>query len=228
MIITALLLGFAGSFHCVGMCSPLAMAVSNLTSTAILNRLVYNAGRILMYGMLGAAMATLGIVLPLGDFQNLVSILLGLVLILVALSGVGNFSVPVITRAMAGFSSKLKLLFSKFLQRRQRSSVFMLGALNGLLPCGLTFVALTFCLALEGPMSGFNFMLLFGAGTLPAMLGAPLLFQHLTKRFHWSFSRVTAVTLVVAGCLLIARVMLIHIPHVMSTKDDLVDVIMCK
>jgi sulfite exporter TauE/SafE len=47
-----------------------------------------------------------------------------------------------------------------------------MGMLNGFLPCGMTLIALSYCLILAGPIDGFNFMLLFGVGTLPVMLGS--------------------------------------------------------
>jgi sulfite exporter TauE/SafE len=53
MVLTALIMGLTGSLHCVGMCSPLAMAVGNMNTRAFLNRVTYNAGRIVTYGVLG-------------------------------------------------------------------------------------------------------------------------------------------------------------------------------
>ena len=76
MVLTALIMGLTGSLHCVGMCSPLAMAVGNMNTRAFLNRVIYNAGRIVTYGVLGLGIAGVGLALPISKFQNLVSILL--------------------------------------------------------------------------------------------------------------------------------------------------------
>ena len=102
----------------------------------------------------------------------------------------------------------------------------MLGVLNGILPCGLTLVALTWCLTLRGPGDGFNFMFLFGAGTLPVMLGVTGVFPVLVKKINWSIHRLTTAMLILSGCLLIARVFLVHIPH--APSGGIVDIIMCK
>ena len=83
MFYTALIIGFMGSLHCVGMCSPLAMAVANLSPRTMISRLLYNSGRILTYSILGATVASVGFALPLTHYQNVMS----LVLVCTAISG---------------------------------------------------------------------------------------------------------------------------------------------
>src|SRR5688572_6998809 len=157
MIWTALIIGFAGSLHCLGMCSPLAMAVTNLSPSIILNRLLYNLGRIITYGIMGAAIATIGMGFPLIKYQNLLSIVLGASLLVIGLTGVSAVRIPLVSKGLGGFSMFLKETFSKFLQRRSYGATFLLGSLNGVLPCGLSFLALTYCLTLAGPADGFIF-----------------------------------------------------------------------
>ena len=227
MFITALVMGFAGSFHCIGMCSPLAMAVSNLSSHATLNRVIYNSGRILTYGILGAIVGTVGGVLPFSEFQNLLSIVLGISLLLIGVLGVTNITVPGLTSILQRVTSKLKLLFSKFLQRKNYLSTFILGSLNGILPCGLTFLALAFCLSLNGPVDSFNYMLVFGLGTLPAMLGLTTVIMSLVRRFKIRLQKVTTAMLILSGCVLIARVFLLH-QHHLPEGYGVVDIILCR
>lgn len=210
MIITALVMGFAGSLHCVGMCSPLAMMVSNLNPAATRNRFIYNLGRILTYGLLGAIVGSAGWVLPLSGLQNILSLILGICLLFFAVLGVTNIHIPILTVAIQKLTGLLKAAFGKFLQQKNYISVFILGTLNGLLPCGLTFLALTYCLTLGSVGNGFYFMLLFGIGTLPVMLGLTTIFQYMVKRFNLSFRKVTTTMLFFSGCLLIARVFFVH------------------
>src|SRR5687768_1776813 len=99
MLWTAFILGFAGSLHCMGMCSPLAMSVTSLSVNVILSRFVYNMGRIITYGILGGVVASAGLGFPLTKYQNLLSILLGLSLLVVGLAGVSMFRVPFVTNA---------------------------------------------------------------------------------------------------------------------------------
>lgn len=230
MIITALVMGFAGSLHCVGMCSPLAMTVSNLSPAATLNRLIYNLGRILTYGLLGAVIGSAGWALPLSGFQNILSLILGISLLIVAVLGVTSVHVPVLTSAIQKLTALLKSAFGKFLQRKNYISIFILGSLNGLLPCGLTFLALTYCLTLGSVSNSFYFMVLFGAGTLPVMLGLTTIFQYLVKRFSLNFRKVTTAMLFFSGCLLIARVFMVHDheSHHVPAEETATEITICR
>lgn len=227
MIITALIMGLAGSLHCLGMCSPLVMAVTNMSSAVMMNRLIYNLGRILTYGVLGAIVGTAGWSLPFLYMQNLLSVVLGITLVVFSVIGIGDLRVPILTPFLQKLSATLKMLFGRFIQKKSPSSVFVLGSLNGILPCGLTFLALAVCLTLDGPLSSFNFMLLFGVGTLPVMLGLTSVFGKLVKKFDVSIRKVTTTMLFISGCLLIARVFLFH-QHEISADHGLVDIILCR
>lgn len=210
----AITLGFAGSLHCVGMCSPLAMAASRMHGHALVNRALYNAGRMLTYSVFGAAVSGAGNMLfSFSGFQSSLSVMLGVVLLIVAIAGVGNVRIPIITVLLQRLSSLLKSAFSAFLAKKSYASTLALGALNGLLPCGLTFLALTYCLTLTSPWEGFTFMLVFGAGTLPAMLGLSYLLNLAVQKFHLSIRKMTTVLLIVSGTLLIARVFMGHGHH---------------
>ena len=206
MLLTAFILGIAGSFHCAGMCSPLAFAVTNIKKTVWANRLIYNAGRILTYGILGTVVSTIGVALPFEKFQAGLSIGMGVILILIGLVGTGRIKIPYLHQPVNRFTFFLKNKFSFLIQKKNTGSLILLGALNGLLPCGLTFIALTSCLILPDAWDGFYFMVIFGAGTLPVMLGFLSLVQFLIARFKISFQRVNTIMLIAAGGLLIARV----------------------
>lgn len=225
MWLTALVLGFAGSLHCLGMCSPLVMAVTAARPAALLNRTIYNAGRVLMYACMGAVVASAGMILPLHRFQNTLSIALGIALLIIGIGGLRNLSIPGITSLVRRLSIFVKARFARHLKQKTRGAIFTLGVLNGMLPCGLSLIALTWCLTLRGPADGFNFMLLFGVGTLPAMLGLTGILPALAKRFQWSIHRLTASMLIISGCLLIARALIMHVPH--EHSGDLMDIILC-
>lgn len=225
---TALVIGFAGSFHCLGMCSPLAMAVTGMRPSALLNRSLYNAGRIATYALMGALVSGAGNVLPLHKFQSLVSIGLGIALLVIGFGGIRNIHVPGLTRFMQRISALLKELFARQLTSKTRGAIVILGALNGLLPCGLTLIALTWCLTLKGPLDGFNFMLLFGAGTLPVMLGITGVLFTVLRKLNWNLQTMTTGMLILSGCVLIARVFIIHLPHATSIQEGFADIILCR
>ena len=226
MVLTALIMGLTGSLHCVGMCSPLAMAVGNMSPRAFLNRVIYNAGRIVTYGLLGLAIAGVGLAFPVSKFQNLVSILLGIILLLAG-TGSMKVNIPILSGAIGKLTFTLKKIFTRFLNRKHFGSVFLLGTLNGILPCGLVWIALTYSFTLQSAMEGLSFMILFGIGTLPVMLGFTSVITQLLKRFNFNFQRITSAMLILSGILLIARVFIIHLPHQHSLQQDVVDIVLC-
>ncbi|NJM25782.1 MAG: sulfite exporter TauE/SafE family protein [Bacteroidia bacterium] len=109
---------------------------------------------------------------------------------------------------------RLKVLFGRLLARHRRTSLIFIGMINGLLPCGLSFLALSYTITLVGALDGFNFMLLFGAGTLPALLGFGSIIKGaagwLSTRLSLPVLRVQTIALIALGCFLMLRVWLGH------------------
>jgi len=222
MLWTAFVVGIAGSLHCAGMCSPLAMAVTRLSNPALKNRLLYNLGRVVTYGMLGAVVSAVGFFLPLAEFQLPLSLVLGVVLIVGAVSGISVFRMSFLEKAFSKISLRLKNVFSNVLKRRTPFTILFLGAINGLLPCGLTFLALTFCITLTTPLQGFVFMVVFGMGTLPAMLGLPALMGFISMKSNWNTRYISAGLMALSGVLLIVRVLMIHVPEAQDIHPEIV------
>jgi sulfite exporter TauE/SafE len=228
MFWTALLLGFAGSFHCMGMCSPLVIAVTNLSTRVLISRMIYNAGRIVTYGIFGSIIASAGWMFPTIKYQNLVSIVLGFALLSIGVAGVSIIKIPFITSLLGKFSLFLKTMFSKFLQRKSYVSTFALGSLNGVLPCGLSFLALTYCVTLPSPTDGFLFMIAFGVGTLPVMLGFTSALTWIVTRLNLQIKSMTASMLIFSGLLLIGRIFFIHLRHAENIPQGVVDIVLCR
>ncbi len=224
MWLTALLMGLAGSLHCVAMCSPLAIAVTNLRRPFLVNRILYNGGRILTYGMLGALVSTFGSLFKLSGFQNILTIGLGCLLVMLGLTGISHLRIPFFTGIIQKFTLKIKQFFSEFLKKKSFFSIGMMGMLNGLLPCGLTYLALTYCLTLSGGIDGFFFMLIFGAGTLPVMIGLSSVFQFMINRWKLNFRSLTTMVMLALGVLLITRSIYgqHHAPVISGTVENIV------
>ncbi len=208
---TAILMGLAGSLHCVGMCSPLAMAVTS-QRPFISNKILYNLGRILTYGLLGALAATFGSVISLGPFRDIISFATGGFFLLMGLGGISGIKIPLITNFINRMTTWLKGNFSFWLQKKNKSAIILLGILNGLLPCGLTYIAMTYCFILPSVQEGFLFMVAFGLGTWPVMFGLPWIVGLTTQRVSFNFNRGRAFAFVLVGVLLIARIWW-HRPH---------------
>ena len=202
---TALVMGLAGSLHCVGMCSPLAMAVTS-QRPFISNKILYNLGRIVTYGLLGAIAATFGSVISLGPFRDIISFATGGFFLLMGLGGISGIKIPLVTSLINRMTIWLKGNFSYWLQKKNRSAVLLLGILNGLLPCGLTYIAMTYCFVLPGIQEGFLFMVAFGFGTWPVMFGLPWIVSLTTQLSSFNFNRARTFAFVLVGLLLIGRI----------------------
>src|SRR4249920_2184510 len=127
MWVTALVIGFVGSLHCLVMCSPLAMAVTNLRSRFFLNRVIYNGGRILCYGFLGGVSSSFGSLFKLSGIQHVLTLILGCLLMVAGLAGTRYVRVPFLSPMIQKITSSIKGLFSEFLQRKTTLALAMLG-----------------------------------------------------------------------------------------------------
>jgi len=223
MLYTAIIMGLAGSLHCAGMCSPLAMAMTR-NKPFLRSGILYNSGRIFLYGLLGALAAAFGSFIHLNAYQQIISILLGGIFLLAGLS-FRSMRVPFFDRAVTAFTSRLRKGFELLSNQKSGPSTFMLGMLNGMLPCGLTYLALSACLILPSATDGLLFMLLFGFGTWPVMIGSVKLLSLL--RHSFPLARLSKIALVFIGCTLLLRVWLIH-PHVGMLVRAPQDVDVCK
>ena len=174
MIWTAFLLGFAGSLHCAGMCGPIALALPLPNRSAqylVLSRILYNFGRIFTYVLLGALFGLLGEGLFLAGGQKVIAMVAGAALLFAAVGlaqfEYGLFKIPLFDKMI----DKVKQGFGYFYKRPGYLSVMGLGVLNGLLPCGLVYVAIAGAMATGTTYYSALFMLVFGLGTAPMMFG---------------------------------------------------------
>lgn len=220
-------MGITGSMHCAAMCSPLALAAT-ANGKAMRNRTIYNAGRIFAYAVLGFFLGALGSMIPFNLFRSVLTATLGISLLVLACLGMTSVRVPIIHPLLSKAVVSLKRIFSVVLQRRSPSAMFLLGMLNGILPCGLTFAALLVGLSL-GPWNAAAFMVVFGLGTLPVMLGFTGGLHYVVNRFHVSLPKMTAILLFVSGCLLLTRVVgHQHDEKAMTHDHSLVDTVLCR
>jgi sulfite exporter TauE/SafE len=216
---TAFLLGLVGSLHCAGMCGPMAMAVPVLGQSRgaiTASRLIYNFGRIVTYVLLGIVFGLIGQTFALAGFQRWVSLIAG-VLILIGLFATGQSASGLPVTRMVG---RLKRVFGLLLRKRSVGSLFGLGLLNGLLPCGLVYVAAAAAMATGSLIGGTGYMAAFGIGTVPMMFGFGLVGMKLQQLLRFQFQKLVPVSLAIVGGLLLLRGMALGIPYV-SPADPL-------
>lgn len=166
--------GLLGSLHCVGMCGGLIMACRMKCGSGPSFSVFYNAGRILSYTVLGFVMGLLGKALiaagMFGKFQGLMPVIAGIFMILIGLDLLGYVPKRLKKLTSGLFPKTLSdILVGSQLKKRQPAP-FFIGALNGLIPCGLLYAIGVKAASTADPIHGMLTMIAFGAGTLPALL----------------------------------------------------------
>lgn len=214
--ITALVMGVAGSAHCIGMCGPIALAVpspghgfgARLRSTLLLN-----GGRLTTYMLLGAAIGTFGQGLRLVGLQQVVSIVAGVLLLLsVLVPGLLQRFSP--TGRMSMGISRLRSALARNLKRTTPEALFLTGSLNGLLPCGLLYAALLGASTDGSAWGGALFMLFFGLGTWPALFALRLGGGMLDDNARTWLRKASPVLVAMVAVLMILRGLELGIPYV--------------
>lgn len=215
-LIPAFMLGILGSFHCLGMCGPIAMALPLKGVTQVqrmLKVLTYNVGRILTYSLFGLLFGIVGKSVVVAGYQQWLSIALGvIVLLLYFLPSSTTSRIPIMKYA-AQLILKLKGLFGSMLQKKSYSATFTLGMLNGLLPCGLVYLAVAGSIATGDMLKGAAFMALFGLGTLPVMAFVTTASQWISMNVRAKMRQLIPVFVVLSSCLLVVRGMNLGIPY---------------
>jgi uncharacterized protein len=214
---SAILLGFVGSLHCAGMCGPIAVAIplNNKSWFArITGGLLYNSGRIITYALLGAIFGLAGLGLSLGGLQQWVSIFLGVFMILAVIIPRIGAAGKKMARLTDQATSKLKKPFIKLFRLRNYSSLFIIGILNGFLPCGLVYIALAGALVMSHIYEGAFYMALFGIGTIPMMLAISVAGNILSQKLRQRLSKVIPLFIILLGILFILRGLNLGIPYI--------------
>ena len=177
-IITIISIAFLGSFgHCVGMCGGIVIAYSSTKiksdwtkQVQALAHLLYSFGRISTYMILGALFGLVGGVVT---FDNLTSgiflLLTGFMMVLVGLSLLGKIRFLTILEHTCSKSPLYQNTFKALLGSQSLFSFYLLGMLNGLLPCGFVYVFAITAASTGSAFWGAFVMLIFGLSTLPAL-----------------------------------------------------------
>lgn len=189
----ALLAGLAGSPHCVGMCGGLVTAAAPRPVQAV----AWSAGRLVTYAALGALAGATSGALPVPSWLALAMATLLLLWFAASLAELPLPRLPV--------PAALHRLGSRLLGRQDLASRFAFGVVNGLLPCGLVYAALSLPVALADPLAGAAAMLAFGLGTVPALSLAAMGLRRLVAGTLWRRRALAAVVLLVGVATLADR-----------------------
>jgi uncharacterized protein len=214
---TAFIVGLLGSLHCIGMCGPITLALPVYRDerfSLVMSRLLYNLGRTITYAFMGGIIGLIGQGMSLVGAQQWLSILAGVLLILIVFIPSSLASRITILKPAHHFTAFIRNKFGALLKKKSLSSTFLIGIVNGFLPCGLVYVALAGALAGGGVIEGILYMLFFGLGTLPLMFVFSLAGQFISVGVRQKFTRLIPTFIVVLGILFILRGLNLGIPYI--------------
>ncbi|KMQ66825.1 cytochrome C biogenesis protein [Chryseobacterium angstadtii] len=217
LILSAIALGFASGFHCIGMCGPIALSMGLTKKQATnfyLQNLTYQFGRIFTYSLLGAILGIVGEGFEMAGFQQYLTIIAGVLLIIMALFSFGGKDFASRIPFLSKFLFSVKSNLGRLLQKADYRSRFTTGILNGFLPCGMVYMALTASLASGGIWQGASYMALFGLGTLPFMFAVVLAGNLMNQAFRVKVLKAVPVIMIILGGLFILRGLELGIPYI--------------
>ncbi|WP_321289271.1 sulfite exporter TauE/SafE family protein [uncultured Sunxiuqinia sp.] len=224
-LITPLTIGLVGSFHCIGMCGPIAVALplkKHHVTAKIAGAFLYNFGRTVTYGILGLLFGLLGRGIQLTGLQQWTSILLGVVMILSVLFPYFFKQRINFNTLVSGYAGRLISNLRKLFNNRSYKSLLGIGLLNGLLPCGLVYVAIAGAINTNQILTGAAFMVLFGIGTIPMMLLVSLTGNMISSNIRSGMRKVVPYFIVLLGILFILRGLSLGIPYISPKAEKLI------
>lgn len=221
MLLSAFIFGLLGSFHCVGMCGPIAFLLPldrKNNTKRVMQLLSYHLGRLLTYSVLGLIFGIIGKSLNLFGFQQQLSIIIGILMITVIVIPTRVFNRYNFSKPLYKLVGKVKKAMGSELKKKSPGTFFTIGYLNGLLPCGLVYMAIFGALGTGNAWEGSLYMIIFGLGTIPLMTTAIYLGNFLTTSVKQYILKTIPVFVVVIGMLFILRGLGLGIPYVSPSE----------
>lgn len=216
LFLVAISLGFLGSFHCVGMCGPIALALPinhNSTFKRIFGIVSYNLGRIFTYTLLGGFFGLVGQSLVIAGYQQVLSICLGVLILVGIFLPAKIYNKFKLTSLLFAYVGIVKQKLGSLFKKRNLSSLFVIGLLNGLLPCGLVYLGIAGAIASGGIFNGSLFMSFFGMGTIPAMFILSIIGNSISVNFRNKIQKAVPVFIIITALMLILRGSNLGIPY---------------
>ena len=206
------------------MCGPIAFTLPvdrTNKSKMLFQTFLYHFGRLLSYALIGLFFGIVGKGLYLAGFQQRLSILMGVIMIVIVLIPAKVFNKYNFSKPLYKFIGYVKSKLGFYLKQKKNSTFFSIGFFNGFLPCGLVYMALIGAIAASTATSGALYMFLFGLGTVPMMSVAVLAGNFLKISIRKKIQKAIPVFVVVIGLLFILRGLGLGIPYISPSDAKL-------
>lgn len=217
IIYLSFIMGIAGSFHCLGMCGPIAMALplsGRSKDEKLFGVMLYNAGRIFTYASLGLVLGFAGDYLFTPNIQSTVSIFFGIAILVYLCLPKGFRKKPLQFGGIQRTLLQLRTMLGKFLSQKSNASLFSIGLLNGLLPCGMIYLALASSFLTGSAIKGSLFMASFGLGTFPLMMMAAYFGSFINQSLRLKVRKLIPLFLFAMAVLLLLRGLNLGLPFI--------------
>ncbi|MFD0963802.1 sulfite exporter TauE/SafE family protein [Pseudofulvibacter geojedonensis] len=224
LVWSGLILGFLGSFHCIGMCGPLAVMLP--ISNNQLNKkhgqiLLYHLGRIVAYSILGLLFGIAGKGFQFAGIQQQLSILIGVIMILLVVFPKVSNRLTIRLLVINILLTRLKKQMGLYLKKDSYYALFCFGFFNGFLPCGMVYIALVGAIAMPSLLESSLYMLLYGLGTVPLLSVLLYIKNSFSIKFKKQLQRIIPFFVVAIGILFILRGLGLGIPYVSPSDNTL-------
>ncbi|WP_282081036.1 sulfite exporter TauE/SafE family protein [Aquimarina algiphila] len=216
MLLSALILGLLGSFHCVGMCGPIVFMLpvhQSNTFQKIFRVFLYHFGRLIAYCIIGLFFGIIGKSLNIFGLQQNLSIAVGVLMIILILIPHQTLNKYNISKPIYKVITKVKNALGIALKKKTPDTFLSIGFLNGFLPCGLVYMAVFGAIASGQIFEGSLYMVFFGLGTIPLMTVAVYAGNFLTRKVRQHIQKAIPVFVVIIGLLFIIRGLGLGIPY---------------
>ena len=214
----AFYIGLFGSIHCIGMCGPLAFAIpvsGKGTWRIIADKTLYNFGRILSYTTLGLIIGLIGRQLWLAGLQQGIALASGMLIILAGFARM--FKIRLFSGSSSRFLKPVSNLISFAVTHHAGN--FIVGVLNGLLPCGFVYLALVGAINTSSATSSAEYMFWFGMGTFPLMLLATIGSGFVSLKLRRNINKAIPYFMVCLGMWFVFRGLNLNIPYLSPEKS---------
>lgn len=211
----ALLMGLVGSLHCAGMCGPILLSLPFEKENIFVNlakQLLYHTGRIFVYIWLAVFAYSLGSTFSLFTDQKILSLSIGGIMIAISLLSIAGIRINLLSRVQNKIVIWMSKQFGSFY--KSKFFPFVAGMLNGVIPCGMVYIALGIVLNAGTPTDAVRFMLFFGIGTAPLLILIALGATYIKKNIGFNVHSIIPYAGIFMGILFVFRALQLDIPFV--------------
>lgn len=224
MFYTAFILALIGSFHCVGMCGAITLILPLDHQKPIKKAFqisMYHLGKTLTYMLLGLLFGLLGKGLFIREYQQIFSIIVGGMMIVIAILPLLKIKVNTLGKPIFFLVGKVKYALGVQLRNKNFFSTFLIGFFNGFLPCGMVYMALFGALAQMQLTDSVVYMFAFGLGTIPLLTLTIYLGNFLSQKTKLYVQKAIPFVVIILGGLFILRGLALGIPYVSPSNMNL-------